>query len=65
MLESENRAENDLIELMKRMDAARSHSLTPPERFFQKAKEKIKKGEYDYDVDAPKTATPVPGAAAQ
>ncbi len=30
-----------------------------------KAKKKIKKGEYDYDVDAPKAATPVPDVAAQ
>jgi hypothetical protein len=54
VLANENRAENELVELMKRMDAARSHSLAAPEWCFQKAKEKIKKGEYDFDVDEAK-----------
>ena len=38
-------------ELMERMDAARSSSLTPPERFFKKAREKIEAGHYDFQVD--------------
>ncbi|MCC7085511.1 MAG: hypothetical protein IT427_10940 [Pirellulales bacterium] len=37
--------------LMKRMDAARAGSLTPPERFFKKAQQKIKRGDYDFGVD--------------
>lgn len=38
-------------ELMERMDAARSSSLTPPERFFKKARDKIQAGHYDFSVD--------------
>ena len=37
---------------MGRMDAARAASLTPPERFFRKAKAKIGAGHYEFDVDA-------------
>ncbi|PYU48757.1 MAG: hypothetical protein DMG53_06380 [Acidobacteria bacterium] len=39
-------------DLMARMDAARAASLTPPERFFKKAKAKIGGGHYDFGVDA-------------
>lgn len=37
--------------LMDRMDAARASSLTPPERFFEKARVKIQSGHYDFNVD--------------
>lgn len=37
--------------LMERMDAARTSSLTPPERFFKKAQKKVSSGNYDFDVD--------------
>lgn len=37
--------------LMLRIDAARSNSLTAPERFFKKAQEKIKSGHYSFEVD--------------
>jgi len=37
---------------MRRMDNARAASVTPPERFFKKAKAKIGAGHYDFDVDA-------------
>ncbi|MDR4470408.1 MAG: hypothetical protein MRJ68_19280 [Nitrospira sp.] len=37
--------------LMNRMDEARSSSLTPPERFFEKARVKIQAGHYDFTVD--------------
>ncbi len=39
-------------DLMGRMDAARAASLTPPERFFRKAKAKIGAGHYEFEVDA-------------
>lgn len=38
-------------ELLNRMDAARSSSLTPPERFFLQAKRKIDAGHYGFEVD--------------
>jgi hypothetical protein len=37
--------------LMDRMDGARERSLTPPDRFFSKAREKIKKGDYEFGAD--------------
>jgi hypothetical protein len=37
--------------LMDRMDAARSSSLTAPERFFKKARTKIQSGHYNFKVD--------------
>jgi hypothetical protein len=46
----EFRAEFDA--LMNRMDAARETSLTPPERCFVKAREKIKAGHYDFKADS-------------
>jgi len=39
-------------DLMVRMDAARSASLTPPERFFKKARAKIKSGDYTFVADS-------------
>lgn len=41
-------------DLMVRMDAARSSSLTAPERFFKKAQKKINDGHYDFAVDVEK-----------
>jgi len=38
--------------LMDRMDDARAASLTPPERFFKRARKKIEKGDYSFAVDA-------------
>jgi hypothetical protein len=38
-------------ELLNRMDLARSSSITPPERFFQRAKKKIDAGHYGFEVD--------------
>lgn len=37
--------------LMERLDAAREASVTPPERFFKKARRKISAGHYDFQVD--------------
>jgi hypothetical protein len=42
-------------DLMTRVDAARSTSLTAPERFFTKAREKIAAGHYSFSVDEKKT----------
>jgi hypothetical protein len=42
-------------DLMTRVDAARSTSLTAPERFFKKAQEKIAAGHYTFSVDENKT----------
>ncbi|MEH7868757.1 hypothetical protein GYN07_15600 [Rhizobium leguminosarum bv. viciae 248] len=44
-------AEDTLSELMDRMDIARSSSITPPERAFKEAREKIQKGHYSFTVD--------------
>ncbi len=38
--------------LMDRMDSARTASLTPPERCFEAAREKIRLGHYSFDADA-------------
>lgn len=43
--------ERDFVDLMERLDAARSSSLTAPERFFRKAQAKIQSGHYDFTVD--------------
>jgi hypothetical protein len=45
-------AEQALGELMDRMDLVRSSSITPPEWCFEKAREKIHKGHYDFAVDS-------------
>lgn len=42
-------------DLMTRVDAARSTSLTAPERFFKNAQEKIAAGHYTFSVDEKKT----------
>jgi hypothetical protein len=42
-------------DLMTRVDAARSTSLTAPEHFFKKAQEKIAAGHYSFSVDEKRT----------
>lgn len=37
--------------LMERMEKARETSITPPERFFGKARKKIKAGHYAFDAE--------------
>jgi hypothetical protein len=49
------RAEAMLAELMDRLDAARSTSITPPERYFGYARKKIEGGHYHFSVDTDAT----------
>lgn len=44
-------AEAALAELMDRMDVVRSASVTPPEKYFEKARLKIEGGHYNFQVD--------------
>lgn len=44
--------------LMQRLDAARSRSLTPPERYLAKARKKIEAGDYSFSVDSSGAAAP-------
>ena len=44
-------AEQALAELMDRMDVARANSITPPEKYYKRAQDKIKAGDYDFSVD--------------
>ncbi|WP_354687807.1 hypothetical protein [Cupriavidus necator] len=44
--------EKEFTELMARMDEARNGSLAIPERHFNKAQKKVRKGHYDFAVDA-------------
>ncbi|TBD22983.1 hypothetical protein [Rhizobium ruizarguesonis] len=44
-------SEDDLAELMDRMDIARSSSTTPPEWAFKEAQQKIEEGNYNFAVD--------------
>ncbi len=53
-LASDEELESEFRELMGRMDAARTVSLTAPQKFFLAAKEQIDKGHYTFTVDAPK-----------
>lgn len=46
-----DKAEAELSELMDRMDIIRSSSITPPERYFEEAQRKIKRGDYDFSID--------------
>ena len=41
--------EVEFRKLMERLEQVRSPSITPPERFFVKARKKIKEGHYDFD----------------
>lgn len=43
--------ESEVRDLMERLDEARKASVTPPERCFRKAQEKIKAGHYSFTVD--------------
>ncbi|MFM0210642.1 hypothetical protein PQQ96_24890 [Paraburkholderia sediminicola] len=45
--------------LMERIDTAREGSITAPERFFKKAQQKIKSGDYAFSVDMQQTAAPL------
>ncbi len=45
------RAQIELNELIDKMDIARANSITPPERYFNKAREKIEAGDYSFSVD--------------
>jgi len=40
--------------LMEQMDAARTSSIIPPERFFKRSQVKIKSGHYDFNADIEK-----------
>ncbi|MDP4022048.1 SLATT domain-containing protein [Methylobacterium sp. NEAU 140] len=51
-------AEKMLAELMDRMDAVRSSSITPPQRYFDDARRQIEGGHYDFAVDLPTGETP-------
>jgi hypothetical protein len=43
--------EAKLSALMDKLDTARAISITPPDRYFQRARRKIKAGDYDFSVD--------------
>ncbi|MBS0984608.1 hypothetical protein JK220_15925 [Gluconobacter cerinus] len=51
-------AEKELAELMDRLDAARSSSITPPQRYFESARRQIEGGHYDFAVDLQTGETP-------
>lgn len=44
-------AEQELSNLMDRIDVVRSSSVTPPEKYFELAQKKIKAGHYDFSID--------------
>lgn len=44
-------AQSELRELTDKMDVARANSITPPERYFEKARKKIEAGDYSFAVD--------------
>jgi hypothetical protein len=43
--------------LMRRLEEVRKVGLAPPERFFNRARAKIKAGHYDYDADDKRRGT--------
>lgn len=43
----------DFDSLMERLEQARAHSVTTPEWIFKRAQQKVKSGDYDFDVDVP------------
>jgi hypothetical protein len=45
------KAASELNTLMDRMDVVRASSITPPEKYFEQARQKIKSGHYDFTVD--------------
>jgi hypothetical protein len=53
-----DKAEEALGELMDRMDAVRSSSITPPQRYLENARKQIEGGHYDFAVDLPTGETP-------
>lgn len=53
-----DKAEENLADLMDRMDAARQSSITPPQRYFESARKQIEGGHYDFAVDLPTGQTP-------
>jgi hypothetical protein len=46
-----DQAQAELRELTDRLDVARSSSITPPEKYYELARKKIKNGDYDFTVD--------------
>jgi hypothetical protein len=60
ILEAPDMASSELTTLMDRMDVVRSSSITPPESYFEKAREKIKSGDYDFTVDTLKRDVSAP-----
>jgi hypothetical protein len=44
--------EQDVNPIMERLERARSLSVTPPEWCFRRSREKIKAGDYNFDIDA-------------
>ncbi|WIW57341.1 SLATT domain-containing protein (plasmid) [Mesorhizobium mediterraneum] len=46
-----DRAEAELSDLMDRMDVVRSGSITPPEKYYVAARDKIRGGDYDFSID--------------
>jgi hypothetical protein len=59
-LKSPDDLKKEFDDLMARMDAVRSASLTAPERFFKRAQDKIKAGHYDFAVDQKAADQPPP-----
>lgn len=53
-----DKAEAELGDLMDRMDAVRSVSVTAPQRYFESARKQIEGGNYDFAVDLPAGETP-------
>lgn len=43
----------DFETLMDKMEDARDQSITPPEKYFMQAREKIESGHYEFRADAP------------
>jgi hypothetical protein len=49
--------DTEMRALMDRLEKARSHPLTPPDRCFRSARKKIKAGHYDHDYDQNRTTS--------
>jgi hypothetical protein len=49
--------DSEVSDLLNRLDDIRSASLTPPDRFFKKAQQKIASGDYDFGIDQKPGAT--------
>jgi len=61
-LGSSDDLKKEFDDLMTRMDAARSGSLTAPDRFFKKAQDKVQAGHYAFAVDVKSS---IPAASGQ